>query len=67
MGDMPGPTALVPDCRDNQTLLIAAALCVLYSGAPPTQACKVVCGKSGNDTDLIVTAISRQDAQHMLI
>jgi tRNA-specific 2-thiouridylase len=65
MADVAGPTTLVPG-GDQQTLSIAAALCVLYSGEPPEQIHQVVCSRYGNGNfTFTAMAISRQEAQRM--
>ena len=67
MADVAGPTALVPDGGNDQDLLIAAALCVLYSGSPPAQACNVTCKGGGREAVFNAEALSREKAQRMLI
>jgi tRNA-specific 2-thiouridylase len=67
MADVPGPTTLVPGGGDPQTLTIAAALCVLYSGEPPQQIHQTLCRLGHGDLSFTAMAISRQEAQRMLL
>jgi tRNA U34 2-thiouridine synthase MnmA/TrmU len=66
MADAAGPTVLVPGGGDDQALRIAAMLCVLYSASPPAAVCKVVC-RGGREAVFTAEALSREDAQRMLI
>ncbi|MFH1080145.1 MAG: tRNA 4-thiouridine(8) synthase ThiI [Pseudomonadota bacterium] len=67
MADAPGPIILVPGSGDYQALSTAAALCVLYSGVPPEQTRRIVCRDSRRDLFVSAKAISRQDAERMLL
>jgi len=67
MADAPGPITLVPGGGDHQALSTAAALCVLYSGAPPEQARRIVCRDGQRDLFVNAKAISRQEAERMLL
>ena len=51
MANFPGPTVLVPYECDDQTLLLAASLCALYSDAP-------------NDVEVVVTCRTRHTVRH---
>jgi tRNA-specific 2-thiouridylase len=64
MADIAGPTTLVPG-GDQQALPTAAALCVLYSGAPPEQTYRVACRHGHRDLFVIAKAIPLQEAQRM--
>lgn len=66
MADVAGPTTLVPG-GDRQALSIAAALCVLYSGEPPEQICKVACTSGDGNFTVAAKAISRQEAGRLLL
>jgi tRNA U34 2-thiouridine synthase MnmA/TrmU len=67
MADIAGPTVLLPDGGNDQAIPIAAALCVLYSGSPPAQVCQVICKGGGREVNLSAEALSREEAQRMLI
>ncbi len=67
MADAPGPITLVPGGGDYQALLTAAALCVLYSGVPPEQVSRIVCREGQRDLFVSAMALSRQDAELMLL
>lgn len=67
MADAPGPITLVPGGGDHQALATAAALCVLYSGAPPERACRIACRDGQRDLFLNAMALSRQEAERMLL
>ena len=51
MANFPGPTVLVPYECDDQTLLLAASLCALYSDAP-------------NDVEVVATCRTRHTVRH---
>ncbi|MDO9559876.1 MAG: tRNA 4-thiouridine(8) synthase ThiI [Syntrophales bacterium] len=67
MADCAGPTILVPAGGDDQSRSIAAALCVLYSSAPPEQARRIVCRDGRRDLIVNAKALSRQEAERMLL
>jgi tRNA-specific 2-thiouridylase len=67
MADVPGPTTLVPGGSDQQDLAIAAALCVHYSGEPPQQPYQTLCKLGHRNLFFTAMAISRQEAQRMLL
>jgi tRNA-specific 2-thiouridylase len=66
MADVAGPTTLVPGGH-QQALPIAAALCVLYSGEPPELIHEVVCRYGNRNYTFAVKAISRQEAERLLL
>jgi tRNA U34 2-thiouridine synthase MnmA/TrmU len=67
MADVPGPTTLVPGGGDHQAMSTAAALCVLYSGAAPEQVRRIAYRDGQRDLFVNAKAISRQDAERMLL
>jgi tRNA-specific 2-thiouridylase len=67
MADVPGPTTLVPGGGDPQALGIATALCVLYSGESPQQIHQTLCKLGHRELFFTAMAISRQEAQCMLL
>lgn len=66
MADVAGPTTLVPG-GNQQTLSIAASLCVLYSGEPLEQIHQVVCRYGIRTFTFAAKAISRQEAERLLL
>jgi tRNA-specific 2-thiouridylase len=67
VADYPGPLAIVPHGGDDNTLLAAAALCVLYSDAPKDCVVTVSCTIGGRQLALAAAAASREEARALLV
>ena len=63
----PGPFTLIPYGGDEQTRRAAAALCALYSDAPPDAEVAVSCTTGGVTLIIKTAAVSREDAERWII
>lgn len=66
MADKAGPTTLVPG-GNQQILPVAASLCILYSGGSPDKPHHVVCRYGSRNYSFTAEAISRLDAEKLLL
>ena len=67
MVNFPGPTVLVPyECGD-QTLLLAASLCVLYSDAPNDVEVVATCRTRHTVRQERVKAVNRDEIEGLII
>ncbi|MBN1380072.1 MAG: tRNA 4-thiouridine(8) synthase ThiI [Deltaproteobacteria bacterium] len=62
-----GPIVLITGDCQNETLLFAASLCVLYSDAPNVGKHLVVCSARDEDTEFEVYAANKEDAGRFMI
>jgi tRNA U34 2-thiouridine synthase MnmA/TrmU len=67
MVEFPGPAVLLPYGGDDQTLLVAASLCALYSDAPKDKEVSVEYQIGGKIVLLTTKAISRDDVKRWII
>ena len=67
MEHMPGPTVLIPGGGDEESRLLAAGLCALYSGVSEAGEAQVVCFMGDHAIPLTVTPPGRDIPARLLI
>jgi tRNA U34 2-thiouridine synthase MnmA/TrmU len=67
MRDFPGPTVLIPDGCDEETLHFAAAVCALYSDAPNDERVVAGCRVDGKSRLITIVAITKDEIRDLII
>ena len=67
MKDFPGPTVLIPDGCDEETLHFAAAVCALYSDAPNDERVVASCRVDGKSRLITIVAITKDEIRDLII
>lgn len=67
MKDFPGPTVLIPDGCDEETLHFAAAVCAFYSDAPNDERVVAGCRVDGKSRLISIVAITKDEIRDLII
>ena len=67
MKDFPGPTVLIPDGCDEETLHFAAAVCAFYSDAPNDERVVASCRVDGKIRLITIVAITKDEIRDLII
>ncbi|MEA3471493.1 MAG: tRNA 4-thiouridine(8) synthase ThiI [Thermodesulfobacteriota bacterium] len=65
--DYPGPTVLVPYGCDDETIEVAASICILYSDAPNNSEVTAVCRTGDTSHQITAKSASKDDVKDLMI
>jgi tRNA-specific 2-thiouridylase len=67
MANFPGPTVVVPGECDDETILLAASICALYSDAPNNREVVATCRTKHVTKSVTVRAANRDELESLII